>query len=123
MTNATQAPIPVRFACGLYDRMLPLYTGDVKPRGIDLQFHAIDDPRVIFDRMAADQAFYACEMSSSEFISRLCSPNAAVDCPFVALPVFPSRVFGMVISASMNTAAYAAPKIWPASASACRSTP
>ncbi len=93
MTNATQAPIPVRFACGLYDRMLPLYTGDVKPRGIDLQFHAIDDPRVIFDRMAADQAFDACEMSSSEFISRLCSPNAAVDCPFVALPVFPSRVF------------------------------
>jgi hypothetical protein len=70
MTNATQAPIPVRFACGLYDRMLPLYTGDVKPRGIDLQFHAIDDPRVIFDRMAADQAFDACEMSSSEFISR-----------------------------------------------------
>ena len=31
-------PLPINFAFGLYDRMLALYTGDVKPDGIDLTF-------------------------------------------------------------------------------------
>ena len=60
------AKIPMTFACGLYDRMLALYTGEVQPEGIDLDFLAIDDPREIFDRMGKDLAFDACEMSSSE---------------------------------------------------------
>jgi hypothetical protein len=39
--NVTEAPttaakLPLTFACGLYDRMLRLYTGEVQPRGIDL---------------------------------------------------------------------------------------
>lgn len=77
------------FACGLYDRMLALYTGEVRPDGIDLAYVAIDDPREIFDRMAGRLEFDLAEMSSSEFVSRF----AARECPFVALPVFPSRVF------------------------------
>ena len=79
----------IRFACGLYDRMLPLYLKDVQPEGIDLDFVRMDNPRDIFDQMAGKQAFDAAEMSSSEYISRV----AANKCPFVALPVFPSRVF------------------------------
>jgi 4,5-dihydroxyphthalate decarboxylase len=79
----------LRFACGLYDRMLPLYTREVRPEGIDLDFIAIDSPREIFDRMAGGLEFDASEMSSSEFISR----KTAGACPFVALPVFPSRTF------------------------------
>jgi 4,5-dihydroxyphthalate decarboxylase len=81
--------LPITFACGLYDRMLPLYTREVEPDGIDLNFLAIESPREIFDRMAGAQEFDASEMSSSEFVARY----AAGDCPFVALPVFPSRVF------------------------------
>src|SRR5437016_280706 len=81
--------IPITFACGLYDRMLALYTGDVKPHGIDLNFLAIDHPREIFDRMLINLEFDACEMSSSEFIRHAVRP----DCPLVAIPVFPSRVF------------------------------
>jgi 4,5-dihydroxyphthalate decarboxylase len=81
--------IPITFACGLYDRMLPLYTGDVKADGIDLNFLAIDHPREIFDRMLANQEFEACEMSSSEYIRHA----VRGDCPMVAIPVFPSRVF------------------------------
>ncbi len=81
--------LPITFACGLYDRMLALQTGDIKPDGIDLNFLAIDDPREIFDRMANRLEFDACEMSSSEFVSRF----AAKKLPFVALPVFASRVF------------------------------
>jgi 4,5-dihydroxyphthalate decarboxylase len=81
--------LPITFACGLYDRMLALYTGEAKPEGIDLNFLAIDDPRQIFDRMGKNLEFDACEMSSSETFSR----HAAGRTEMVALPVFPSRVF------------------------------
>jgi 4,5-dihydroxyphthalate decarboxylase len=82
------AELPLTFACGLYDRMLPLYTGDVRPAGIDLKFIANDVPSDVFGRMMKGE-FDASEMSSSEFI-RL---RSAGECPFVAIPVFPSRVF------------------------------
>src|SRR5262244_3686204 len=81
--------VAVTFACGLYDRMTALYSGEVKPEGIDLNFLAIDEPRQIFDRMGRNLDFDACEMSSSEVFSRL----AAGRNEMVALPVFPSRVF------------------------------
>jgi len=81
--------LPITFACGLYDRMLALQTGDIKPDGIDLNFLVIDNPREIFDRMSNRLEFDACEMSSSEFVSRY----AAKKLPFVAIPVFASRVF------------------------------
>jgi len=81
--------VKLTFACGLYDRVLPLYTGDVPVEGVDLKFVNIDSPREIFDRMSGAQEFDACEYSSSEFISRF----AGKQCPFVAIPVFPSRSF------------------------------
>src|SRR5713101_3527337 len=77
------------FACGNYDRMAALRTGDVRVEGIDLDYIAIDSPREIFDRMGGREEFDVAEFSSSEFISRF----SRGDCPFVALPVFPSRVF------------------------------
>ena len=80
---------PLRFACSLYDRMLPLYTGEVRAEGVELEFVANDSVREIFDRMGREQAFDASEMSASEFITRV----AAGDRSFVAIPVFPSRVF------------------------------
>jgi 4,5-dihydroxyphthalate decarboxylase len=81
--------VPLTFACGLYDRMLPLYTGEVPVEGVDLKFLVEDNPRIIFDNMAARQEYGACEFSSSEYISRF----VAGQCPFVAVPVFASRVF------------------------------
>src|SRR5215467_12676698 len=81
--------VSITFACGLYDRMLALYTGEVKLDGIDFNFLAIDDPRQIFDRMGKNLEFDACEMSSSEVISRYAAGRKEM----VALPVFPSRVF------------------------------
>ena len=83
------ANIPLTFACGLYDRMLPLYTGEVPVEGADFKFIVEDNPRNIFDRMAKDLAFGASEFSSSEYVSRF----VANQCPFVAIPVFASRVF------------------------------
>ena len=83
------AKLSLTFACGLYDRMVPLYAGQVQAAGIDLNFVAIDSPRQIFDRMSGGLEFDASEMSSSETFQRHSNGNS----PFVALPVFPSRVF------------------------------
>ena len=77
------------FACGKYDRMEALRTGDVSVEGVDLNYVAIEHPREIFDRMGGGKEFDAAEFSSSEYISRM----ARGDRTFVALPVFPSRLF------------------------------
>lgn len=81
--------VAMKFACGLYDRMLPIYTGEVRPEGIDLDFIISDSPRALFDHMTGPDAYDVAEMSASEFVARF----AAGKCPFVAIPVFPSRVF------------------------------
>jgi 4,5-dihydroxyphthalate decarboxylase len=88
-TERTSQELPVTLACGLYDRMLRLYTGEVKPDGLDLRFLANDEPRDIFDRMAGKLEFDASEMSISEHVSQLGAGRR----DFVALPVFVSRVF------------------------------
>jgi 4,5-dihydroxyphthalate decarboxylase len=85
------AKLQLSFACGLYDRMQPLYTGEVKPDGIDLNFIAIDQPRPIFDRMSGGEEFDVAEYSLSEFTQRF----TRNECPFVAIPVFPSIAFRM----------------------------
>ncbi len=86
--------VTVTFASSLYDRVLPLYTGEVKPDGVDLRFEAFFSPRPIFDRMASRQAFDVAEMSFSEVAAGF----SAGETPFVAVPVFPSRAFrhGMI---------------------------
>jgi 4,5-dihydroxyphthalate decarboxylase len=83
------AKLSLNFACALYDRMQPLYTGEIKPEGIDLNFIPIELPRPIFDRMSGGNEFDVAEYSSSEFVQRF----AARQCPYVAIPVFPSRTF------------------------------
>ena len=83
------ADLKLTFACATYDRMVPLRTGDVKPEGIDLEFKAIEQARDIFDRMGWNAEFDLSEFSSTEYISRI----GRGDRTFVALPVFPSRVF------------------------------
>jgi 4,5-dihydroxyphthalate decarboxylase len=81
--------VPISFACAAYDRMVPLLTGEVQPQGLDLNFIPVARPRETFDRMAGGLEFDAAEFSASEFISG----RAAGTSPFVALPVFPSRMF------------------------------
>ena len=83
------ADVPITLACGLYDRMQALYTGEVKPEGIDLNFRIEDFPRKLFDHAMGTQEFDVCEMSSADYITRV----SKGDCPFVAIPVFPSKMF------------------------------
>ena len=86
---SSMSKLPQTFACGLYDRVLRLYTGEVQPRGVDLKFLINDEPRDIFDRMHANLEFDVSEMSGAEYISRLANGQ----CPLIALPVFVSRIF------------------------------
>jgi 4,5-dihydroxyphthalate decarboxylase len=91
--GAPMPNLPLSFACGLYDRMLPLYTREVVPEGIDLSFTPIDTPAEVFGRMIAGELDVS-EMSSSGFIRQMSTGKS----PFVGIPVFPSRVFrhGMI---------------------------
>jgi 4,5-dihydroxyphthalate decarboxylase len=66
-----------------------LRTGAVRPEGVDLDYISIESPREIFDRMAQKREFDMSELSSSEFVVMHCNGGS----PFVALPVFPSKVF------------------------------
>ncbi len=56
---------PLTFACGAYDRTLPLMTREVTVDGVDLNYVVVDEPREIFDRMAGGEGFDLAEMSLS----------------------------------------------------------
>src|SRR5262249_386910 len=81
--------LPLIFASCRYDRVEALRSGDVQPDGIELKMMMFAAGRDIFDRMVGAREFDVAELSASEFISL----TGRGDCPFVALPVFPSRVF------------------------------
>jgi 4,5-dihydroxyphthalate decarboxylase len=81
--------LSLTFACGRYDRTAALRTGEVSVEGIDLRYIPIEAPREIFDRMVGALEFETSELSASEFVSL----TGAGKCPFVAIPVFPSRMF------------------------------
>jgi 4,5-dihydroxyphthalate decarboxylase len=98
--------LQLSFACALYDRMLPLYTGEVRPDGIDLNFIQIDQPRPIFDRMSGGQEFDVSEYSSSEYVQRFANRH----CPFVAIPVFPSIAFRLGFIAINRRSGIKSPK-------------
>jgi 4,5-dihydroxyphthalate decarboxylase len=83
--------LKLNFTAGLYDRMQALYTREVEPEGIDLNFVVNDDPRNIFNRMLGTQEFDVSELSMSDYLARLSVEKEKT--PFVAIPIFPSRCF------------------------------
>jgi 4,5-dihydroxyphthalate decarboxylase len=81
--------LQLTFACCRYDRMEAIREGAVAIEGIDLNCVTLKSGREVFDRMVGGREFDVAELSASEYISLM----GRGDCPFVALPVFPSRVF------------------------------
>jgi 4,5-dihydroxyphthalate decarboxylase len=81
--------LALTMACGPYDRMEALAQGVVQPEGIDLRYLGIQSPPEIFARMIKTNSFDVAEMSLAHY----CIMRARGEFPFVALPVFPSRVF------------------------------
>lgn len=76
------------FACGQYDRTVPFRTGDIRPEGIEL-LYTPQAPELTFYEQLKDQRWDVSEMSTSAYIQLRAKGND----DFIALPVFPSRVF------------------------------
>src|ERR671931_2342887 len=76
-------------ACDTYDRTEALRTGEMRPEGMDLVYVSVQSPPELFARMVHKESFDAAEMSTSLYLQR----RAAGAFPFVALPIFPSRMF------------------------------
>ncbi|KAH6667421.1 dihydroxyphthalate decarboxylase [Halenospora varia] len=81
--------LSMAFASGLYDRMQALHSKEVKAAGIELNFVVVNHPRDLFDRQAKTTEFDSSELSASEYITGY----AKGDRTWVAIPVFPSRLF------------------------------
>jgi len=82
------SPLELTLACGDYDRTRPLIDGTVKPEGINLIYLPLQ-PEEIFFRMIRFKEFHAAEMSLSSY---LITCSRGMD-DFMAIPVFPSRMF------------------------------
>jgi 4,5-dihydroxyphthalate decarboxylase len=76
------------FACGPYDRTQAIRDGSICPDGIEITYLTLQ-PAEIFWRMLQFREFDACELSLSNYTTLVSRGTA----PFVAVPVFPSRVF------------------------------
>jgi len=75
-------------ACWNYDRTRALADGSVRPEGIDLDYLGLEVEETFF-RMLRHREFDIAEMSLSSYAVTL----SRDDPPFIALPVFPSRMF------------------------------
>jgi 4,5-dihydroxyphthalate decarboxylase len=82
------AKLQLGIAVGDYDRIRPLVDGTVPLDGVDPQFMLLD-PEEIFFRAFRHVDFDVCELS----LSSTSVKTAAGDCPYVGVPVFPSRAF------------------------------
>ena len=82
------ADLKMRFACWNYDRTRALMDGSVKPEGIDLIYENLF-PAVTFQRMLGSREFEASELGLTFYLATLHAP----DPPFVAIPVYPVRLF------------------------------
>ncbi|HXQ50485.1 MAG TPA: ABC transporter substrate-binding protein [Stellaceae bacterium] len=75
-------------ACWDYDRARALADGSVAPEGIDLNVLELPVEETFF-RMLRHREFDAAEMSLSSYVVSASRENP----PFIAIPVFPSRLF------------------------------
>ena len=82
------AKLTLSVAVGDYDRTRPLIDGDIGMDGVDPVILKLS-PEEIFFRAFRTVDFDICELSLSSFTVR----TARGDCPYVGVPVFPSRAF------------------------------
>ena len=80
--------LELTLACGRYDRTQPLIDGRVQPEGVNLTFLPLR-PGETFWRMLNHGEFDVSEMSLSSYTIL----RSEGDTRFIAIPVFPSRVF------------------------------
>jgi 4,5-dihydroxyphthalate decarboxylase len=86
--NEPMSKLKLSIAVGDYDRVRPLVDGSVRMDGVDPVFMLLE-PEEIFFRAFRHADFDICELSMSSFSVKI----ANGDCPYVGVPVFPSRAF------------------------------
>jgi len=82
------APLKLSLACWNYDRTRALADGIVQPEGIELAFHSAPQVGEIM-RRAVKLEFDVSELGFTYYLRSLEAPNP----PFIAIPVFPNRLF------------------------------
>lgn len=80
--------IKLTFACQPYDWTKPIMEGSIQPEGIEIAAE-ISRPARTFERLLKNGDFNVAEMGLSFYVATLDSD----DPPFVAIPVFPVRLF------------------------------
>jgi len=80
--------LKISVAVGDYDRTRPLVDGTVQIDGVDPTILSLS-PEEMFFRAFRHEDFDVCELSLSSFAVR----TANKDCPYIGIPVFPSRAF------------------------------
>jgi 4,5-dihydroxyphthalate decarboxylase len=80
--------LKLTLACWNYDRTRALMDGSVRPEGIELKYENLF-PAATFHRMMGHREFEVSELGLTFYLATL----HLDDPPFVAIPVFPMRVF------------------------------
>lgn len=80
--------LKINFGCWDYDRTRAMQRGQVQLSGINLNYVEMPVEETFF-RMLRHKEFEASEMSLSSYVISCFQP----DPPFIAIPVFPSRMF------------------------------
>lgn len=80
--------LALTLACWNYDRTRALLEGRIAPEGVDLNCLTLPVEETFF-RMLRHREFDIAEMSLSSYVMSVFQP----DRPFIAIPVFPSRMF------------------------------
>jgi 4,5-dihydroxyphthalate decarboxylase len=86
--TSSMSRLTLSIAVGDYDRVRPLVDSSVLVDGVDPVFMLLE-PEEIFFRAFRHAEFDICELSMSSFAVK----TANGDCPYVGVPVFPSRAF------------------------------
>jgi hypothetical protein len=81
--------LKLKVACYEYDRVRALFDGTVKFNGVDASFESALILSELFERMIRDRKFDISELGMTYYLRTLDFD----DPPFIAIPVFPNRVF------------------------------
>src|ERR1700689_2435926 len=83
------ANLPLTLGCWNYDRPRALADGSIRAEGIDLTWRSAQQVGEIMARMVRDREFDVSELGFTYYLRSLELQGA----PFIAIPVFPNRVF------------------------------
>jgi hypothetical protein len=83
------APLKLSLACWNYDRTRALLDGSIQPEGIELAAQSAQQVGEIMERVITTADFDVAELGFTYYLRSL----ELMGAPFIAIPVFPNRIF------------------------------